>query len=550
MIGRRADGRGAGRRAAAAFAALVMLTITLSGTVRSPAEAAFVEYDGPSWMMPVAIVGDSLVWTTTPEIKAAVRADWWRDALFAYPGTDMTTHRQQIRDLVAQRPKAFVVALGGLDSLGLKDGRYDWNHVRAQIHGILDDITAGGVECVVWVGPNEDFDGGWLDYWATRINDEVKSELARRGIGVFGDWTTRSAGHPEYFLPDGSHFTAAGKAAFSSLIVNRLRDCTHNPTGSLDSVTAGIGSVTLSGWGFDIDTLASLQVHVYVDGQFKGSFPANTYRPDVAAVHPLMGDHRGFGVVVPVGGGPHVVCAFGINTGTYGYKNTVLGCRSVTVPADPFGSVDSASASGVGEITTSGWAIDPDTSAPIGVHVYVDGQFKVATTAGDPRADVGAAFPAFGGAHGYTVAVGGLERGPHEVCVFGIDAPGTPGTNALIGCRIAVVPFGVSPMGSFDSVVGAGSGAVRVRGWAIDPEVTSPIEVHVYVDWVFQGAFVADTSRADVGATFPGYGDDHGFDDVIDSLPPGTRDVCVFAINQPGTQGINPLLGCRTVAVP
>ena len=41
--------------------------------------------------------------------------------------------------------------------------------------------------------------------------------------------------------------------------------------------------------------------------------------------------------------------------------------------ADPFGSLDTAVAGVDRTVTASGWAIDPDTSDPIDVHVYVDG---------------------------------------------------------------------------------------------------------------------------------------------------------------------------------
>jgi hypothetical protein len=248
-------------------------------------------------------------------------------------------------------------------------------------------------------------------------------------------------------------------------------------------------------------------------------------------------------------GGTHTACVFGINKAPHGYKNVLLGCRSAVVPRDPIGSLDSVTVPGPGTVRATGWTIDPDTTSAIGAHVYVDGQFRSSVTANASRPDVGAVFAGFGDNHGFSADVGGLERGNHQVCVWAINAGGTPGTHTLLGCRTAFVSYGVTPMGAYDSAVSAGAGAVRLRGWAIDPEVTGPVEVHVYVDWAYRGASTAGSSRPDVGAAFPGYGDDHGFDVTVGSIAAGTRDVCAFALNAPGTWGGNLFLGCRRVTV-
>jgi hypothetical protein len=537
------------RRVVAAIAVVVTAVATLAVAAPGPAGAAtFVPYDGPSWMSRVKIVGDSFVYTTQPEIKAAVRSLWWRDATFSFPGVRVDTMRDQVRAMASDAPEAFVVSLGALDSLALRQGVYDWNHQVAQINGMLDDLTRARVGCVVWVGPNQNFDGGWLDFWATRINDEVRSQLSRRGLGVFGDWTARAAGHPEYFLADGSHFTPSGKAAFSSLIADRLRDCAGNPRGSLDGVHPGLGSLRIAGWAHDPDTPGPVDVHVYVDGQFRGAHRADRARPDVAAANAYLGPNHGYDITVPVQGGTRTACVFGINVGPYGYKHTLLGCRSARVPDSPMGSIDSVSG-GVGRVRVSGWTIDPDTPNPIDVHVYVDGRFGGSAKADSSRPDVGALFPSHGANHGYSVTLTGYERGNHQVCVWGINAPGTPGVNIRLGCRTVFVPYGSTPIGSFDFASAAGPSNVRVAGWAIDADTSAPTDVHVYVDWSFAGSFVADRFRPDVGAAHPAYGNNHGFDTVIGSLPRGSRDVCVFAINVAGTPGDNRFLGCKRVSV-
>jgi hypothetical protein len=128
--------------------------------------------------------------------------------------------------------------------------------------------------------------------------------------------------------------------------------------------------------------------------------------------------------------GLHNVCVYGINQPDG--ANPLIGCRSVVRQSgSPFGSVDSVVSAG-GGFRVRGWVIDPDTTDPIKVHVYVDGAIKGEFTAGVSRPDVGAAFSGFGAEHGFDLTVSATP-GLHNVCVYGINQ--AQGTNALIGCR-------------------------------------------------------------------------------------------------------------------
>jgi hypothetical protein len=323
---------------------------------------------------------------------------------------------------------------------------------------------------------------------------------------------------------------------------NSLIDCRNvfvpgaSPFGSLDVASGGPGQVRVGGWAIDTDTSGPIDVHVYVD-QFGTAMKADKYRPDVGAAYPASGADHGFDATINASPGWHQVCAFGINTG--GGSNSLLGCRTVLVPTGPpFGSLDLAVGTN-GGARASGWAIDPDTKAPIPVHVYVDGR-GVATKADRDRPDVGAAYPAYGSAHGFTAEVP-ASPGAHTLCAYGINTGG--GSNSLLGCRTVVVPDR-SPFGSFDAAT-AVTGGVRVAGWTIDPDTSAPIDVHVYVG-SSGTAIRADQSRPDVGAAFPGSGNDHGFVRTI-SAPAGTHQVCAYGINV--GPGGNKLLGCRTVVV-
>lgn len=102
-----------------------------------------------------------------------------------------------------------------------------------------------------------------------------------------------------------------------------------------------------------------------------------------------------------------------------------------------------------------------------------------------------------------------------------------------------------APTGALD-VVATEPGAVRVAGWALDPDHAGPVTVHVYVDGAFAATTVAERSRPDVGAVFPGYGAPHGFD-VRVSPTPGDHVVCAYALDL-GTGASNVLLGCAAVS--
>jgi subtilisin family serine protease len=206
----------------------------------------------------------------------------------------------------------------------------------------------------------------------------------------------------------------------------------------------------------------------------------------------------------------------------------------------PFGSLDLAGPT-PGAVVVAGWAIDPETSAPIAVHVYVDG-VGTAVVADGSRPDVDAAY-GYGAQHGFYAPVP-VAGGTHAVCVYAINAVGTAGANAGLGCRYVTVPTG-PPIGSLD-VATSSPGKVVVGGWAIDPDTADPIAVHVYVDSI-GAAFTAGQYRSDLAGFFGPYGGNHAFNGAI-AAPPGVHTVCAYGINLGG--GANSSLGCKVVTVP
>ena len=324
----------------------------------------------------------------------------------------------------------------------------------------------------------------------------------------------------------------------------------QSPVGSLDlAASVDVGGLRVAGWAADPESPgAVLPVHVYVtgpSGSVGTAVATGGSRPDVGAGLPWAGGSTGFDVRVGAqGSGPNQVCAFAIGRGA----NTLIGCRTVDV-RDAFGSLDSVGVQG-DALVAAGWAINPNApGTPTEIHVYDDGPGGTRGYAGfqasGSRPDL-AGFGA-GAAHGFGIGVPAGDPGAHSVCVFAITTGGGTG-NPLLGCRDVTVP-GIS--GSLDEVRVDG-GSIVVAGWAVngrDPQARVPI--HVYdtgpSSTVGYGSFGTGVSRPDVGAAFPGAGNNHGFVERIPTRQGGVHTVCAFAV--PGGQP-NLLIGCKQITVP
>lgn len=304
------------------------------------------------------------------------------------------------------------------------------------------------------------------------------------------------------------------------------------PVGQVDSVVLGLGTATVTGWALDPDSPDPLQVHVYVDSGATAT-TANLERADLARY--FRTTNHGFKVTVSVPAGTHRLCVYPINLPPG--DNPPISCRDVTMPdRQPVGQIDSV-AVGLGTATVTGWALDPDTTAPIWVHVYV-GSGGTPTLANRTRADLARYFPTT--EHGFEVTVR-VPVGTHTVCAYAINVP--RGDNPGLGCRTVTI-VDRPPVGQLDSVALStvnGKGVATVSGWAVDPDTTAPIWVHVYVD-TGGTPVLADRERGDLARYFSTT--NHGFQATV-TFPAGTHRLCAYAINVPA--GGNPELGCRVL---
>jgi len=219
----------------------------------------------------------------------------------------------------------------------------------------------------------------------------------------------------------------------------------------------------------------------------------------------------------------------------------VVGASGVMAP---IGSLDRVDV-GRGVVVAHGWALDRDGSAPIMVHVYVDGDFKASAMANRRRTDVGDAH-GMGNYHGFVVRAP-VGNGRHRVCVVAINDGS--GVNPTLGCETVRgngKPARTAPIGLIDEVRVAG-GRVTVDGWALDLDTRRPIGVHLKLNGAFAAGKKARGIRRDL---IPVYhrGPWHGFGFDV-TLPDGRYEVCVIARDDARRRGMNTRLGCETIRV-
>ena len=246
-----------------------------------------------------------------------------------------------------------------------------------------------------------------------------------------------------------------------------------------------------------------------------------------------------FYALIPAGAGRHRVCGRSLDAAA-GFTRD-LGCAEVHAPGTPFGRLEVVENS-FETITVRGWAIDPQTAAPVSVEVRRNGKLVSTAKAEAARADVDRAHANYGPNHGFALEVPGVSGG-NDICVriLGVGAGG----NADLGCRR--VTHSVMPIGGYEAT--PTNLGVTFNGWAIDPNTPSPVTMKVTVNGqvpAAPGQFQAGESRAELGRKYPAYGPNHGFSQSV-VLAPGRHEVCLTIVNV--GQGKDRRLGCSEVRV-
>ncbi|HEU5270260.1 MAG TPA: fibronectin type III domain-containing protein, partial [Jatrophihabitans sp.] len=316
----------------------------------------------------------------------------------------------------------------------------------------------------------------------------------------------------------------------------------NNPFGKLDSVGQLPTGLRVNGWAIDLNTgtdgtgTGPVLVRAYVDGRHAADTWANLARPDIGALYPASGPNHGYSFTLQVAQGSHSICTYASNFGAGVFAQ--LGCQTVTVQNNPVGAVENA-IQVPGGIQISGYALDFNSTAPIGVHVYLDGRFAAGAYTSIARPDLATRYPGVAYNIGYQLTLP-THAGSHVVCAYALNAG--PGSSTLLRC--VRVTMQDNPVGKVESAEQY-PGGVTVGGWVLDPDVTGPVSVRVYADghWVAGG--VANQPRTDLAALYPYNGTNHGFS-IFTPLTPGNHVLCAYGMNiGDGTR--NTKFGCVNV---
>ena len=231
------------------------------------------------------------------------------------------------------------------------------------------------------------------------------------------------------------------------------------PKASLAAATATTTGLTVKGWASDPDTTKAVSTHITLDGR---------------AVATVTADKKGsthtghnFSTAFPATSGKHTICAVAINL-LYGTHNSTASCRSVTLALSPLGVFESVKrAPGSTDLVVTGWAVDPDTTAPVSIATTVDGAAVPALRAGTTRTDIGAKYPTLGAAHGISATLVTDDQ-EHRVCLTAVNVSG--GKSLSLGCKIinAVHPVAAGAPRSAKAVAGYGGATISWTSPATD----------------------------------------------------------------------------------
>ncbi|RZS57405.1 hypothetical protein EV141_1117 [Microcella putealis] len=182
---------------------------------------------------------------------------------------------------------------------------------------VLDPDTADGVDVHAYV------DGRWAgSHRADRARNDVARAFPAYGASRGFDIVLPISGGQSSVCLYGINVRIGANSLLGCRIVTTP---SGSPFGNLESATRDGGRATIGGWAIDPDTVSPIDIHVYVDGAWGGSYRASGTRADVARVYPAYGAEHGFSVSLPVPPSAREICAYGINTGA-GFNN-LIGCR-------------------------------------------------------------------------------------------------------------------------------------------------------------------------------------------------------------------------------
>ncbi len=286
------------------------------------------------------------------------------------------------------------------------------------------------------------------------------------------------------------------------------------PKGYLDTPTNGStvkGDIVVNGWFLDGSGVSKIEV--LVDGKSMGEAQYGIARSDVGEVFPdYQNENSGYQFNLNtknLTNGQHrlTVRETGVNGATNELKGILMNVQNLAAK----GYLDSPGNGSTvkGETNVRGWFLDGSGVSKI--EVLVDGKNMGEAQLGNPRSDVGNAFPEYQNTNsGYQFSLNtiNLTNGLHRLTVKETGNNGT--INELESIMVNVQNFQSLPARGYLDTPTNGStikGEMVVKGWYLDGSGVSKIEV--LVDGKSMGEAQYGIARSDVAKTFPEYNNDN-----------------------------------------
>jgi hypothetical protein len=160
----------------------------------------------------VLLVGDSLLWQSTPQVTAMLKTGGWDPTITAAPATTIGVWTPKMARLVSDaKPDVVVVELGTNNCTAACP------NLAAVIDRLLRAVPL--TTPVYWLNVQNQ-----PSYPAhpESVNDALAAAQTRWSNLTLVDMSARFRNHPEWHLPDGLHFSAAGSDQLAALITQSL----------------------------------------------------------------------------------------------------------------------------------------------------------------------------------------------------------------------------------------------------------------------------------------------------------------------------------------
>jgi hypothetical protein len=303
----------------------------------------------------------------------------------------------------------------------------------------------------------------------------------------------------------------------------------------IDSVTGGLGTLTVTGWDVFPDSL-SIQVGLAINiGSSWYSMTANAANSGSATAYPASTVDHGYSSTITIAPGTYNACIWTTEPSGPAFNT---GCRTVTVtaPRPAVTHIDSVS-SAIGSLTVAGWDVFPDSLATqVGLAINI-GSSWYSMTANTPNSGSASAYPTSTVDHGYTSTLS-IAPGSYNVCIWTVE-PSGPAVNT--GCRTVSVPAARPAVTSLPLFTGGIMGFTAVGSDYFPDSPATSVHLAVSLD---DGSWTSVTADQYYPYDLPA-GQYHGYSAVIPAST-GKHTACMWT-TEPSGPAVN--IGCQTVIV-